>query len=80
MNEHVNASKELAKGTGRLLGHLGAVVAGLVLMLVGVALGVTIVALPVGIPVGFAGLLVFLWGLFGRSPEKNAPLQSPAPR
>jgi cbb3-type cytochrome oxidase maturation protein len=38
-------------------------------MIVGLAMGVTIVMLPVGLSVGIVGLLVFLWGLVGRSGE-----------
>jgi hypothetical protein len=67
-----SVGKELARGTGRLLGHVLAVVGGLILMVVGVAMGVTVVALPVGIAVGFAGLAVFLWGLFGWSQANKA--------
>ncbi len=77
MTEHTSAGQELAKGTGRLLVHVIAIVAGLILMVVGLALGVTVVGLPAGIPVGLAGLGVFLWGLVGRAPEKNLPGQPP---
>jgi hypothetical protein len=56
---------EVVKGAERFVGHVLAIVAGVILMVVGIALGVTIVMLPVGIPVGFIGLLAFLWGLFG---------------
>jgi hypothetical protein len=58
---------EVAKGAGRLVSHLAAVVVGLALMVVGIGLGVTLVLLPVAIPVGLGGLFVFLWGLFGRA-------------
>jgi hypothetical protein len=80
MTEHDNLSKDLARGTGRLLSHLVAVVVGVVLMISGVALGVTIVALPLGIPVGLVGLFVFLWGLFGWSQQTKAAAQPPEPR
>jgi hypothetical protein len=77
MTEHATAGQELARGTGRLLVHVVAIVVGLVLMIGGVALGVTVVALPAGIPVGLAGLGIFLWGMAGRSPEKKVPVQPP---
>ncbi len=50
---------------GWLAGHIAAMVIGVVLMIAGLALGVTMVLLPVGFGVGIAGLLVFVWGLFG---------------
>jgi hypothetical protein len=77
---HESAGKELAKGTGRLLGHVLAVVVGLALMVLGLAMGVTVVALPVGIAVGFAGLAVFLWGLFGWSQSNKSFGPPPQPR
>src|SRR5437762_14157152 len=63
-----SAGKELAKDASRLVGHSLAIAVGLGLMIAGIAMGVTLVMLPVGIPVGFAGLLVFLWGLVGQAP------------
>jgi hypothetical protein len=80
MAEHESIGRELAKGAGALVAHTVALVVGFALMIVGVALGVTIVALPVGLAVGFAGLLLFLWGLFGRSQGKPTPPQPPNPR
>jgi hypothetical protein len=80
MTEHKSFSKELAKGTGLLLGHVIAVVVGLALMVLGIALGVTLVALPVGIAVGFAGLFVFGWGLFGWSQQTRGSVQPPGPK
>jgi hypothetical protein len=66
-------------GTGeRFLGHLIAVVAGLVLIIVGLGLGVTMVLLPIGIPVGLTGLLLFLWGLyFGAQRNKTSGAGTP---
>jgi uncharacterized membrane protein len=66
MTEQKSTTQELARGAGRALVHLGAIVVGFILMIVGIALGVTLVMLPAGIAVGFAGLFVFLWGIFGR--------------
>jgi hypothetical protein len=71
MTERASAGKELAKGAGVLLGHVVALVVGVILMFVGIALGVTLVALPVGFAVGFAGLAIALWGLFGWAQEKK---------
>jgi len=68
------AGREVAKEAGLLAVHLVAVVAGLVFMVAGIAMGVTIVMLPVGVPVGLFGLFAFLWGLFGRSEEKQAAI------
>lgn len=77
MTTYGSAGQELAKGAGRLVGHVIALVMGLVLMVVGVAMGVTIVMLPFGVPVGFFGLLLFLWGFFGRVQEEKAPAAPP---
>ena len=79
MTERESVGKELVKGAGSLLAHTIALAVGFALMIAGVALGVTIVALPVGLAVGFAGLLLFLWGLFGRSQGKPTPPQPPNP-
>jgi hypothetical protein len=73
MTEHESAGRELAKGAGIFLGHVIALVVGLVLMVAGLAMGVSLVLLPIGIPVGLVGLGVFLWGLFGRAEEKGPP-------
>ena len=61
----MNAStgRHLVQTSERVIGHLAAVVVGLVLMFAGVGMGVTIVLLPLGIPVGLIGLGLFLWGL-----------------
>jgi hypothetical protein len=69
MTEQESPRQELVTGAKRVVGHLVAIVAGLILMFAGVAMGVTLVLLPVGIPVGLAGLFCFLWGLFGWSRE-----------
>ena len=67
MNLHNLPGQEVAKTTGTFLVHFIVMVVGLVMMVAGVGMGVTLVMLPVGVPVGIAGLLVFLWGLFGWS-------------
>ncbi len=60
-----------AATTGRrifgLLGHVGAIVAGVLLMIVGLGMGVTVMLLPLGVPIGLLGLGLFLWGLFERA-------------
>jgi hypothetical protein len=71
MAEEKSTGRDLANAAGSLVGHLGAVVLGVVLMIAGIALGVTLVLLPLAIPVGFAGLAFFLWGLFGRAREQQ---------
>ncbi|MCM3880530.1 MAG: hypothetical protein ND807_10525 [Vicinamibacterales bacterium] len=47
-----------------VLGHIAAVVVGLIMMVVGLGLGVTMVMLPVGIVIGLIGAAVFVGGLF----------------
>jgi hypothetical protein len=72
MTEHESMSHEFVTGAKRFVGHVIAIALGLVLMIAGVAMGVTLVLLPIGIPLGLVGLLLFIWGLFGWSREKNA--------
>lgn len=74
---HETAGRELARGLGRLSIHVVALVVGLILMVVGLAMGVSVVMLPVGIPLGLVGLLIFLWGFFGRSGSKQDITRSP---
>jgi len=38
---------------------------------------VSVVLLPFGIPVGLAGLLTFLWGIYGGSGDKDESTQPP---
>jgi len=73
MTEHESTGHELATGAKRFVGHVLAIVGGLVLMIAGVAMGVTMVLLPIGIPLGLVGLLLFIWGVFGWSREKKSP-------
>jgi hypothetical protein len=74
MNTTASLGKRLAKVGGRFVGHLGAIILGLVLMIGGLGLGVTLVALPIGLLVGLGGLLMFLWGLFAW-PRDEQPKQ-----
>lgn len=69
-----SAGKALAKGAGLFVGHVLAIVVGVVLMLAGVAMGVTMVMLPLGIPLGLIGLGIFLWGLFSGPQGKEPPV------
>jgi hypothetical protein len=78
MSERESAGRELTKGAGRVIGHLAAIVVGVVLMILGVALGVGLVTLPAAVPIGLAGLVVCGWGLFGWSPEKGFPATPPS--
>jgi hypothetical protein len=65
MTEQESTTRVLVRGAGRVVVHLSAMAAGLILMVVGIAMGVSLVMLPLGIALGFAGLFVFLWGIFG---------------
>ena len=56
----------------RFVWHVVAVVVGFALMVIGLAMGVTMVLLPVGIVVGIAGVLIFIWGLFGHLERDGA--------
>jgi hypothetical protein len=67
MTKQKLATLDAARGAGRTLVHVVAVIAGLIFMIVGLAMGVTLVMLPVGIAVGFVGMFLFLWGIFGRA-------------
>ena len=71
MVEQETKDNQLMAGAGRVVGHLIAVVVGLVLMIAGVAMGVTMVLLPFGIPIGLVGLFFFIWGLFGWSQARS---------
>jgi hypothetical protein len=71
MAEHESVGREVAKGVGRLVGHLAAMIVGVILMFIGVAMGTSILMLPFGVPVGFVGLLIFLWGLSGYTPDQS---------
>jgi hypothetical protein len=59
-----------------VVGHVAAVVVGLVMMIVGLGLGVTMVLLPVGFGVGLFGVALFVWGLFGRTDERHVRWQA----
>jgi hypothetical protein len=77
-HEHESVGRGLVRELGWAAVHMAAIVVGVILMIAGIGLGVGLVTLPVAIPVGFAGLFVFLWGLFGRSSEETSS-QPPTP-
>jgi hypothetical protein len=73
-------AKELVKGVGSFLGHVVAIIVGLILSVVGLAMGVTIVMLPIGIGVALIGLALVVWGVIGYSQQtKEAPKPPPKP-
>jgi len=59
------------KTTESVLGHIAAVIIGLVMMVVGLGLGVTMIMLPVGLVIGLAGVAMFIGGLFARIDQKT---------
>jgi hypothetical protein len=65
-------AKELVNGIESFFGHVAAIIVGLILAVVGLAMGVTIVMLPIGIPISLFGLGLMIWGLVGRSGQKQA--------
>ena len=66
MNNH-----QLTETGSKIASHLLAVIAGLALIAIGLLLSVPMVGLPLGIPIGLAGVLICLWGLFGRTAQKG---------
>ncbi len=79
MKEQTSNDGELVRGMERFFGHVVATVLGVILMIVGIGLGVGLVTLPLAIPVGFAGLFLFLWGLFGRASSRATSSESGSP-
>lgn len=64
-------ARVLADHLKSFIGHAAAVGGGFVLMVFGLGLGVTMVTLPVGLVIGFAGVLLFTWGLLGHLERRN---------
>ena len=56
--------------------HALALLAGVILVILGLGLGATIWGLLLGIPIGLAGVLLCLWGLFGRAATESGPPRS----
>ena len=53
--------------------HTVALLAGVILVIFGLGLGVTIWGFLLGVPIGLAGVLLCLWGLFGRAATESGP-------
>jgi uncharacterized membrane protein len=66
MNDKDTFTEE-AKGAGRVISHVMAIILGLLLLIVGAAMGVTLVLLPVALLAGIAGLLLISWGFYMKS-------------
>jgi hypothetical protein len=78
----MNASTgRILKSSISFVGHVAAIVVGLVLMVSGVGMGVTMVLAPWGIPLGLVGLGLFLWGVFlyTRRARTEAPVDQGEP-
>jgi hypothetical protein len=73
MRGNESAGQNLVHAAEGFFGRVIAIVVGVILMAAGIAMGVSLVLLPIGIPVGFAGLLVFLWGVFPRQRGMEPP-------
>ncbi len=56
--------------------HTVALLAGVILLILGLGLVMTIWGLLLGIPIGLAGVLLCLWGLFGREATESVPPRS----
>ena len=52
--------------TENIIGHVAAILVGLVMMIVGLGLGVTMIMLPFGLVIGLTGAAIFVGGLFAR--------------
>lgn len=61
-----SSSRQALEVGESFLGHVAAVVIGVILVVVGLALGVTMIMLPVGFVLGIAGILLIVWGVFER--------------
>jgi len=52
------------RATEAAVGHIAAIVVGLILMVVGLGLGVTMIMLPAGLVIGLLGVAIFIGGFF----------------
>ena len=59
------------QATESVVGHVAAVIIGLIMMVVGLGLGVTMVMLPVGLVIGLAGVAMVVGGLFAHINTKT---------
>jgi hypothetical protein len=71
MSEQESRARGFAREVGNFFGHVAAIIVGLIVMVAGLAMGVSIVMLPIGLAIGFAGLLLFGWGLLGYTRSKG---------
>ena len=61
-------------GTGSNIAlHTLALLAGVILVILGLGLTMTIWGLLLGIPIGLVGVLLCLWGLYGRAAAQSGP-------
>jgi hypothetical protein len=58
------------RATENVLGHIAAVIIGLVMMVAGLGLGVTMIMLPVGLVIGLIGVAMVVGGFFARIDQK----------
>jgi hypothetical protein len=63
----------LAETGSNIALHTLALLAGMIMVILGLGLSATIWGLPLGIPIGLAGVLLCLWGLFGRAATESGP-------
>jgi hypothetical protein len=78
MARQESVGRDMVKVIGFIVGHVSAIVFGLLLMILAMGLGVGLVTLPAALPVGVAGLFLFMWGMIGHdTPTKPVPGPSP---
>jgi hypothetical protein len=68
MNTH-----RLTEAGSNIALHTLALLAGVILVILGLGLTMTIWGLLLGIPIGLAGVLLCLWGLFGKAATQSGP-------
>jgi hypothetical protein len=73
-----SVGREIVNVVGFIVGHIGAIVLGLILMILAIGLGVGLVTLPAALPVGIAGFFLLVWGVMGQTtPTTPVPGQPP---
>jgi hypothetical protein len=68
MNTH-----RLTQAGSDIVLHTLALLAGAIMVILGLGLVMTIWGLLLGIPIGLAGVLLCLWGLYGRAATESGP-------
>jgi hypothetical protein len=71
----MNTHRLTEAGTNIAL-HTLALLVGMILVILGLGLDMTIWGLLLGVPIGLAGILLCLWGLFGRAVSESGPSRS----